>query len=99
MRSPTGSLSSAANWVTFDLAIVSFISPGAASGGRLLFLEPRLARGHDELARAFRLHARDLGELLGVEIGEGVHRRDALGGERARGLVVHTFHSEKILGG
>src|SRR2546423_12293704 len=99
MRSPTGSLSSAANWVTFDFSIGCLISPGAASGGRLLFLEPRLARGHDELARALRLHAGDLGELLGVEIGERVHRRDALGSERARGLVVHAFHSEKVLGG
>src|SRR5258708_9817443 len=92
----TGSLSSSANWVTFDLGI-RFRS--YASGLGLRLLEPRFARLHDELVGALFIHAGHLGELIGGEIREGVHGGDALAGQQPRGGIVHAIHALQVLGG
>src|SRR6186997_2922542 len=95
----TGIFSFSANWATFDLAMCCVFSSGAPALGLRLVLEPGFARLHDELGGALGVHARHLGELVGGEVGEGVHRGDALRCEHAGGLVVHALHALQVLGG
>src|SRR5262245_39950560 len=95
----TGIFSFSANWATFDFAMCCvFSSGGAGALGLRLVLEPGFARLHDELVGALGIHAGHLGELVGREVGQGLHRGDALGRQHAGGLVVHALHALQVLG-
>src|SRR5574341_2247879 len=90
ISSAVGSPSCWASCVTLICAM-GFRGLGARFG------EPRGACRHDELLGALIVQTRQLGQVVGCEVGEGLLGAHALRGKQARGLVVHALDLQQVL--